>query len=72
MFLWKEKLQPLSLLDVQENNQSISFKAEKASVAHGTRFIWSFSIRINSRSCFGILLCNSTFQYLVENQLLKL
>lgn len=36
MFLWKEKLQPLSLLDVQENNQSISFKAEKASVAHGT------------------------------------
>lgn len=50
MFLWKEKLQPLSLLDVQENNQSISFKTEEASVARGAKFIWSFSIRVTSRS----------------------
>lgn len=40
----------LSLLHVQENNQSIFLKTEKASVAHGTKFICSFPIRIKSRS----------------------
>lgn len=70
MLLWKEKLQPLSLLHVQEN-QSISFKTEKASVAHGTLNLSGvFLLELTlDQGCFGILLCNSTFQYLVENQL---
>lgn len=41
MFLWKEKFQSLSLLDVQENNQNISSEMEKASFAHSAELLWS-------------------------------
>jgi len=68
MFLWKEELQPLCLLDVQEKKR-VSLLGQKSLLllmALNLSRVFLLELTLD-QGCFGILLCNSTFQYLVEN-----